>query len=93
MSLITPLHYAANKLNCNILNKKGYNVKMFEWVLYLYLDNDRQYIGNFDSCAHAHQYFQECVQGEFKQWSTACIHQDYIYLPEGFTPVHPKTCL
>jgi len=87
------LEIAANKLNCNTIYKKEYNVKMFEWVLYLYLDNDRQYIGNFESCAHAHQYFQECVQGELKKWSTACIHQDYLYLPEGFIPVQPKTCL
>ena len=66
---------------------------MLEWVLYLYLDNDRQYIGNFESCALAHQYFEECIKGDLKQWSTACVHQDYLFLPEGFTPIHPLTCL
>lgn len=77
-------------MNCNILYKKEYNVKMFEWVLVLYLDDSRQYIGNFESCAHATQYFQECVKGELKSWSTACLHQDYVQLPEGFIPKYPK---
>jgi len=77
-------------MNCNILYKKEYNVKMFEWVLVLYLDDSRQYIGNFESCAHATQYFQECVKGDLKSWSTACLHQDYVQLPEGFIPKYPK---
>ena len=77
-------------MNCNILYKKEYNVKMFEWVLVLYLDDSRQYIGNFESCAHATQYFQECVKGDLKSWSTACLHQDYVQLPEGFVPKYPK---
>jgi|DEB0MinimDraft_6_1074348.scaffolds.fasta_scaffold03831_2 hypothetical protein len=77
-------------MNCNILYKKAYNVKMFEWVLVLYLDDSRQYIGNFESCAHATQYFQECVKGDLKSWSTACLHQDYVQLPEGFIPKYPK---
>jgi hypothetical protein len=77
-------------MNCNILYKKEYNVEMFEWVLVLYLDDSRQYIGNFESCAHATQYFQECVKGELKSWSTACLHQDYVQLPEGFIPKYPK---
>ena len=77
-------------MNCNILYKKEYNVKMFEWVLVLYLDDSRQYIGNFESCAHATQYFEQCVKGELKSWSTACLHQDYVQLPEGFIPKYPK---
>ena len=77
-------------MNCNILYKKEYNVEMFEWVLVLYLDDSRQYIGNFESCAHATQYFQECVKGELKSWSTACLHQNYVQLPEGFIPKYPK---
>ena len=77
-------------MNCNILYKKAYNVKMFEWVLVLYLDDSRQYIGNFESCAHATQYFQECVKGDLKSWSTACLHQDYVQLPESFIPKYPK---
>jgi len=63
---------------------------MFEWVLVLYLDDSRQYIGNFESCAHATQYFEQCVKGDLKSWSTACLHQDYVQLPEGFTPKYPK---
>ena len=66
---------------------------MFELVLYLYLDNYRQYIGNFESCAHAHQYFDECLRPDYTKWSTACVMQDYLFLPEGFTPVYPTTCL
>lgn len=66
---------------------------MLEWLLILYIDDSREYIGNFESCVHAHQYFQECIRGELKQWSTACVHQDYLSLPEGFVPIHPTTCL
>ena len=63
---------------------------MFEWILVLYLADSREYIGNFESCAHATQYFQECVKGEYKTWSTACLHQDYVQLPENFIPKYPK---
>jgi hypothetical protein len=64
---------------------------MLEWLLILYIDDSREYIGTFESCAHATQYFQECVKGDHKSWSTACLHQNYVRLPENFTPKYP-TC-
>jgi len=63
---------------------------MLEYILILYLDDSREYIGNFESCAHATQYFEQCVKGDLKSWSTACLHQDYVQLPENFIPKYPK---
>lgn len=65
---------------------------MLEWILILYLDNDRQYIGNFESCEHATQYFEECLKENQieNSWSTACLHQDFVHLPKDFTPKYPE---
>ena len=53
---------------------------MLEYILILYLDDSREYIGNFESCAHATQYFNECLKKEQKEaWSTACLYQDYVH--------------
>lgn len=65
---------------------------MFEYVLVLYLNDQATYIGNFESCAHATKYFEQCVKKDLKNWSTACLYQDYIFLPEGFVPIHPEDC-
>jgi len=64
---------------------------MLEYILILYLDDSREYIGNFESCAHATQYFNECLIKEQKEsWSTACLYQDYVQLPQNFIPKYPK---
>jgi hypothetical protein len=67
---------------------------MFEYVLVLYLNDQATYLGNFESCAHATKYFNNCVINTVrpKEWSTACLYQDYIFLPEGFVPIHPEDC-
>lgn len=63
---------------------------MLEYILILYLDDTREYIGNFESCAHATQYFNECLKEEHKKsWSTACLYQDYVQLPQNFVPKYP----
>lgn len=68
---------------------------MFEYVLVLYLKDTTHYVGNFESCAHASTYLNQCYFKTVmpKEWSSACLYKDYIYLPEGFQPVNlSKEC-
>jgi len=67
---------------------------MFEYVLVLYIQDKPNYVGNFETCAHANNYIQECY---FKtvmpsDYYVSCQHQDYLFLPEGFQPIHPEGC-
>jgi len=66
---------------------------MFEYVLVIYFDSAMQkaeYVGNFESCAHANQYLLE-HDSEFKErtWDK-CLHQDYLFLPKNFIMKFPK---
>jgi len=55
---------------------------MFEYVLVVYWTMQTpEYAGNFESCADATRWCQQhCKEAEY----TSCLHEDYMYLPEGF---------
>lgn len=55
---------------------------MFEYVLVVYMTmDDPMYVGNFSTCAHAQAYCNEFYpEAEY----TSCLHEDYMFLPEGF---------
>jgi hypothetical protein len=66
---------------------------MLEWLLILYIDDSREYIGTFESCAHATQYFQECVKGDHKSWSTACLTSETMFnYPKTLFRSIPRKC-
>jgi len=58
------------------------NTFMFEYVLVVYWTMQTpEYVGNFKSCAHAMRWCNEyCQEAEY----VSCLHEDYLYLPEGF---------
>lgn len=62
---------------------------MLEYVFLVYTEFDKTYVGNFESCEQIDQYVESCYTLPSEQWSTACIHQDYLYLPANFVPVYP----
>ena len=55
---------------------------MFEYILVVYWTMAQpEYVGNFESCAHATQWCQtHCKEAEY----TTCLHEDYMYLPKNF---------
>ena len=55
---------------------------MFEYVLVVYWTMQTpEYVGHFKDCAHANSYCeQHCKEAEY----TSCLHENYIYMPEGF---------
>lgn len=66
---------------------------MLEYVLVIYFEDqftNGQYVGHFESCAHAHTYLQQHTK-EFKgiKWDK-CLHEDYLYLPPKLIKVFPK---
>lgn len=49
------------------------------FIVYLYLqNNDKQYIGHFESCSQAQIYMVE----EYPNQKFGCFPEDYVYLPE-----------
>lgn len=65
---------------------------MLEYVFFVYTDTETTYVGNFASCAAIDHYIEHCYKLPDSQWSTACIHQDYLYLPKDFVPIYPEDC-
>ena len=67
---------------------------MLEYVIVLYLQDQPNYIGNFESCAHGHRYIQQCYFNVVvpSDYYVACQHQDYLFLPAEFQPIYPEDC-
>lgn len=64
------------------------------YVFFVYTEDTTEYVGNFTDCDSVDAYVVNCYTLPSKHWSTACIHQDYLYLPDGFVPVYrdPEEC-
>jgi hypothetical protein len=67
---------------------------MLEYVLVLYINDQPNYIGNFETCAHANNYIHECYLKSVMptDYYVSCQHQDYLFLPEGFVANYPEGC-
>lgn len=59
---------------------------MFEFVCVVYFSadpKDNLYVGNFESCAHAHSYVAANYKSSEINW-VKCLHEDYLFLPKNF---------
>ena len=65
---------------------------MLEYVLVIYFDdqfNNGQYVGHFESCAHANQYLEEHVKEYGKRTWDKCLYEKYILLPPQLIKKYP----
>ena len=65
---------------------------MLEFVLVIYFDdqfNNGQYVGHFESCAHAHTYLQQHEKEFGKRKWDKCLQEDYLFLPPNLIKVFP----
>jgi hypothetical protein len=67
---------------------------MLEYVLVIYIKDHPNYIGNFESCADATKYIQQCYFNTVmpSDYYVSCQHQDYLFLPKGFVAIYPEDC-
>lgn len=66
---------------------------MLEYVLVVYFDdqfNNGQYVGHFESCAHAQTYLEQHHKEYGKRKWDKCLFEKYILLPPQLIKKYPE---
>jgi len=53
---------------------------LLEFILVMYLETEKVYIGTFESCNHAERYIRENLPP--RKVDYGCLHRNFIHLPK-----------